>query len=106
MISHMHDDKIEGEEQLPSSIEEKQTGAPLEEQQKQTPPRPQRGREWLMRILGVALPLVGGFLISWPWFNNPQFYVLGIHIQVILLCGFALLAGLTVFVGALLLRSW
>ncbi|MGZ3623630.1 MAG: hypothetical protein ACXVCM_21475 [Ktedonobacteraceae bacterium] len=64
MIPHMDDDKIEGEEQLPSPIEEKQTGAPLEEQQKQTPPRPQRGRQWLMRILGVALPLVGGFLIS------------------------------------------
>ena len=40
----MHDDKIEGEEQLPSPTEEKQTGAPFEEQQKQTPPRPQRER--------------------------------------------------------------
>jgi hypothetical protein len=58
-----------------------------------------------MRILGVALPLVGGFLTSWPY-SNPDYEVIGIHIQVIAFWGLALVVCLTVFVGALLLRSW
>jgi hypothetical protein len=98
MIPQMHDDKIQGEEKLPSPVEEKQTGAPLEEQQKQTPPRPQR---WRQRILGVALPLVGGFLAGWSlYISDLVFYRLGVYFLG------ALVAWLTVFVGALLLRSW
>ncbi len=99
MIPHIHDDKIQGEEQLPSPVEEKQTAAPLEEQQKQTSPRPQR---WRQRILGVALPLVGGFLALGPWLFIPVLsnYRLGVFFLG------ALVVWLTVFVGALLLRSW
>ena len=98
MIPHIHDDKIQGEEQLPSPVEEKQTGAPLEEQQKQTPPRPQR---WRQRILGVALPLVGGFLAYGPLYIPDLFnYRLGVYFLG------TLVVWLSVLVGALLLRSW
>jgi hypothetical protein len=99
MIPHIYDDKIQGEEQLPSPVEEKQTEAPLEEQQKQTPPRPQR---WRQRILGVALPLAGGFLAGWSWLYLTalsNFSLGGFYLGVLVLW-------LTVLVGALLLRSW
>ena len=98
MIPHMHDDKMQSEEQLPSPVEEKQTGAPLEEQQKRTSSRPQR---WRQRILGVALPLVGGFLAYRPlYIPEISNYRLGVYFLG------ALVVWLTVFVGALLLRSW
>ncbi len=98
MIPHIHDDKIQGEEQLSSPVKEKQTGVPLEQQHKQTPPRPHR---WRQRILGVALPLVGGFLWGWPLTIPALFdYRLGVYFLG------ALVAWLTVLVGALLLRSW
>ena len=99
MIPQIHDDKIQGEKQLLSPVEEKQTGAPLEKQQKQTPPRPQR---WRQRILGVALPLVGGFIAYGPWLYIPDLF--NYRLGVIFLG--ALVVWLTVFVGALLLRSW
>jgi hypothetical protein len=51
MIPQMHDDKIQGEEQLPS---------PLEEKQKQTPISLQRWIAVLLCILGIAMPLVAG----------------------------------------------
>jgi len=98
MIPQIHDDKIQGEEQLPSPVKEKQTGVPLEQQQKQTPPRPQR---WRQRILGVALPLVVGFLAYGPLYIPALFnYRLGVFFLG------TLVVWLTVLVGALLLRSW
>jgi hypothetical protein len=98
MIPQIHNDKIQGEEQLASPVEEKQTGAPLEEQQKQTPPRSQR---WRQRILGVALPLVGGFLAYGPLYIPDLInYRLGVYFLG------TLVVWLTVLVGALLLRSW
>jgi len=99
MIPQMHDDKIQGEEQLPSPVEEKKTGAHLEEQRKQIPPRPQRSRQWLMRILGVALPLVVGFIAIGPWSLYNFDRRTGLFLGYLVVC-------LTVFVGAILLRSW
>jgi len=99
MILHMHDDKTQGGEQLPSPVSEKQTGAPLEEQQPEIPTRPQRSRQWLLRIFGIVLPFAGGFLIGWPNMYEPETNVL----YSIMICG---VVALSVVVGAALLRSW
>jgi len=74
MIPQMHDDKIQGEEQLSSPLEETQTGAPLEEQQRQTPTSLQRWISVLLCILGVAMPLVAGSMVclSWGWPFGPD----------------------------------
>ncbi len=55
-----------------------------------------------MRILGGALPLVGGFLAIGPWPYIPELfnYRLGVYFLGVLV------VWLTVLVGALLLRSW
>ena len=100
MVSPEHVDEQKPEDQQAiTPVEEKQTGALLEEQQKQTPPRSQR---WRKRILCVALPLVGGFLAYGPWLYIPDLF--NYRLGVIFLG--ALVVWLTVFVGALLLRSW
>jgi hypothetical protein len=96
MILQMHDDKTQGEEQLPSPVENKQMGTPLEKGPEPTPASPRRWKGVLLSILGIVLPFIGGFLIVWPWQYGDSpvilFMVLGV--------------GLSVFVGAAMLRSW
>jgi len=96
MILHMHDDKTQGEEWLSPPAENKQMGAPLEEQPEPTPASPLRWKGVLLSILGIALPCVGGFLIGWPWQYGDSLDILFMGLGV----------GLSVVVGAALLRSW
>jgi hypothetical protein len=96
MILHMHDDKTQGEEQLTPPTENKQMGAPLEKGPEPTPTSPRRWKGVLLSILGIVLPCVGGFLISWPWPDGESLDILFVFLGACLL----------VFVGAALLRSW
>lgn len=100
MIPQMHDDKTLGEEQILSPVENKQMATPLEKQSKPTPASPRRWIGVLLSILGIVLPIAGGFLIGYPWWVGEvgQNMVYGIMIYV----GVAL----SVCIGASLLRSW
>ena len=67
MIPQKHDNKTQGEEQLPSPVENKQIATPLQKRSKPTPASPRRWIGVLLSILGIVLPFAGGFLIGWPW---------------------------------------
>ncbi len=99
MMPQVHDDKLPGEAQAPTPVENKQTGTPLQERSEPTPASPRRWRDLLMSILGVALPLVAGSMIWWPWGVPDIFDAAWVFTTVVL--GMAL----SVIVGAFLLRS-
>jgi len=103
MISQLHEDKTQGEEQLPSPVENKQMATPLEKRFEPTSSSPQRWIGILLFILSIVLPFAGGFLIGWPWqyrdaVEMNEFFI-------IMIFGGEILA---VFVAARasLLRSW
>lgn len=102
MIPHMHDDKIQGEEQLSSPLEEKQTGAPLEEQQRQTPTSLQRWILVLLCILGVAMPLVAGSMVCLPW-GWPFGPNLSLYATLLMM---AVLAAVGAFLLGFAFRAW
>jgi hypothetical protein len=99
MIPQVYDDKIPGEAQAPTPVENKQTVTPLEAPSEPTPASPRRWRDRLMSILGVALPLVAGSMIWWPWGVPDIFDAAWVFTTVVL--GMVL----SVIVGAFLLRS-
>jgi hypothetical protein len=101
MIPHMHDDKTQGEEQLPSPVENKQMAAPLEKRSKPTPASPKRWIGVLLSILGIVLALAGGFVIAWPWRYMGVSETNAFLISVLFGGG-----GFLIFVGAALFRSW
>jgi len=100
MIPQVHDDQIQGEEQVPSPVENKQTAAHLDEPSRSTSVTPRRWIDVLMTILGVALPMLAGSMISWPWGVPDIFDAEWVFNTVVL--GTVL----SVVVGAFLLRSW
>lgn len=97
MKPQMHDDKSQGEEQVSSPVQEKQTAAPHEERAGSTSTPPRRWIRVLLPILAVALPLVGGLI----WGGIGDIYdSMWLALTVVLGCG------LLACVGAALLRSW
>lgn len=100
MISQMHDDKTQGEEQLLPPVENKPIATPLVEKPSQpTPATPRRWIGVLLLILGILLPFAGGFLAGWPWY---RFGYEGDFIPPLPFWGTVL----SLVVGAALLRSW
>jgi MFS family permease len=97
MIPQMQDDKRQGEEQVSSPVQEKQTAAPHEERAGSTPASPRRWIRVLLPILAVALPLGGGLI--WGGIMD-IFDEMWLFLTIVLGCG------LLAFVGAALLRSW
>ena len=99
MITQKHEEEIQQSAQPASPVEEKQTATSIEKKSKPIPASPQRWIQVLLPILGVALPLVAGSMISWPWGVGDIFdaeWVL--WTVVVATC-------LLVFIGATLLRS-
>ncbi len=87
MGPQVHNDSIGREEETP----------PLADQKQQSPPAPSwRGWSWLFRILGVVVPLVGGFVLSFP---NPLPWSLPLDMYLLEPVGVGIVA-------AGLLRSW
>jgi hypothetical protein len=99
MIPQVYADKIPGEAQAPTPVENKQTVTPLVAASEPTPASPRRWRDRLISILGVALPLVAGSMIWWPWGVPDIFDAAWVFTTVVL--GMVL----SVIVGAFLLRS-
>jgi hypothetical protein len=103
MILQMHDDKTQGEEQLSPPAENKHMGTPLEKRPEPTPASSRRWNGILLSTLGIVLAFVGGFLIVWPWqYMSESAVQTNSILNAVLLVGFAI----SVFVGAVLLRSW
>lgn len=96
MIPQMHDDKIQGEEHM----ENKQMVIPLEKRAEPPPVSPRRWRNMPMSILGIALPLIVGSMVWWPWGVPDIFDAEWVFFTVLLATCLAAL------VGAILLRSW
>jgi hypothetical protein len=100
MLLQMHDDKTQGEEQLQPPVGNKPIATPLVEKPSQpTPTTPRRWIGVLLFILGILLPLAGGFLAGWPWY---QLGYEGDFIPPLPFWGTVL----SLVVGAALLRSW
>src|SRR5215472_14465438 len=99
MIPHVYDDKLSSEAQAPSSVEHKQAGTPLEERSEPPPASSSRERGMLIFMLGVALPLVAGSMIWWPWGVPVIFDAAWVFTTAVLAMA------LSVLVGAFLLRS-
>jgi hypothetical protein len=99
MIPQIHDDKIQDGKQLPFPVEEKQMSSPIEKRSEPTPTSPRRWIYVLLTILGVALPMIAGSMVWWPWGVPDIFDAEWVFWTVVL--GTGLLA----FVGAALLRS-
>ncbi len=99
MIPQVYDDKLAGEAQAPTPVEHKQRGIFLEERLEPTPASPRRWKDRLLSILGVALPLVAGSMLWWPWAVPDSFDAAWVFTTV------ALGMVLSVTVGAFLLRS-
>jgi hypothetical protein len=99
MIPQMHDDKIQGEKQVPSPVENKQMATPFEKRSEPTPASPRRWISVLLSILGGALPMIAGSMVWWPW-GVPDIFDAGWVFGTV-----ALGTCLMVFVGAALLRS-
>jgi hypothetical protein len=83
MIPQVHNDRIWYEEQTPP---------PVDQKQKSTSASSWRGWSRLLRVLGVVVPFVGGFTLSFP---NPL--PLSVYLLEPILLG---------IVAAGLLRSW
>jgi hypothetical protein len=96
MNLQMHDDNIQGEEQLSPPAENKPMGAYLEKRTEPTPASPRRWKGVLLSILGIVLPFAGGFLIGWPrqYGESSDIFFIGLGV------------GLLVVVGAVMFRSW
>jgi hypothetical protein len=103
MIPQLHDNKTQGEEQIPSPVENKQMPTPLGKRSEPAPASPQRWIGVLLFILSIVLPFAGGFLIGWPW-QYRDAVEMNEFIIIMIFGGVAL----AVFVGARasLLRSW
>src|SRR5260370_23287744 len=100
MIPQMHNDKTQGKEQLLPPFKNKPIATPLVEKPSQpTPATPRRWIGVLLLILGILLPLAGGFLAGWPWY---RFGHEGDFIPPLPFWGTVL----SLVVGAALLRSW
>jgi hypothetical protein len=99
MMPQVHDGKLLVEAQGPTPVENKPTGMPLQERSEPAPASSRRWRDLLMPILGVALPLVAGSMIWWPW-GVPDIFDAGWVLATVVL-GMVL----SVIVGAFLLRS-
>jgi hypothetical protein len=70
MIPQRPDDTEQGKERLLPPVESKSIATPLVEKPSQ--PSPATFRRWrgvLLSILGILLPLAGGFLAGWPWYR-------------------------------------
>jgi hypothetical protein len=99
MITHENEEEIQPRAQPASPVEEKQTATPIEKKSKPMPASPQRWIQVLLLIFGVALPVVAGSMVWWPW-GVPDIFDAGWVLWTVVL-GTCLL----VFVGAALLRS-
>ena len=99
MISQEHVDEIQQREQAPSPVEDKHHSVPVKEQHTQVPAWYEKGRSLRLRILGVLVPILGGFLIfAFPLsMHQPPFQT---NSEMLLT------AGVLGFYGAILLRSW
>jgi hypothetical protein len=100
MIPQMHDDKTLGEEQILSPVENKQMATHLEKQSKPTPASSRRWIGVLLSILGIVLPIAGGFLMGWPWWAKE------VGQNMVYATMFYVGEALSVCIGASLLRSW
>ena len=100
MIPQMHDDKTLVEEQVLSPDENKQMVIPLEKQSKPAPASPRRWIGVLLTILGIVLPIAGGFLMGWPWWDEE------VGQNMVYATMFYVGEALSVCIGASLLRSW
>jgi hypothetical protein len=99
MISQRHDDTIQSEERIPSPVENKQMATPLEKQSELTAASPRRWIPVLLSILVVALSLVAGSMVAWPWEGSYGF--LSSYESFFLVVGAMCL---TAFVGTFLVR--
>ena len=100
MIPQRHDDTIQSEERIPSPVENKQMATPLEKQSEPTAASPRRWISVRLSILAVALPLVAGSMVWWPWGVPDVFDAEWVFTTVVL--GMVL----TAVVGGALLRSF
>jgi hypothetical protein len=99
MFMSEHDEEIQPRAQPASPVEEKQAAASTEKKSQPIPASPQRWIQVLLLILGVALPVVAGSMVWWPW-GVPDIFDSEWVLWTVVL-GTCLL----VFVGAALLRS-
>jgi hypothetical protein len=101
MIPQMHDEKIQGEKQLPSPVEDKHIATPLEKRSTPTPASPRRWIGVLLSIIGIVLPFAGVFMITTLVKDRAISNVDESTLALMILGMF-----LAVCVGAALLRSW
>jgi predicted anti-sigma-YlaC factor YlaD len=66
MITQKHEEMQQGEH-ISSPVEEKHTTTSREERSLQALPSLRRWVAVLLSILGIAMPLVAGSMVSWPW---------------------------------------
>jgi hypothetical protein len=99
MLPQIHDDKIQDEKQLPFPVEQKQMATHLDKRSEPTLTSPRRWSYVLLSILGVALPMLAGSMVWWPWGVPDIFDAEWVFWTVVL--GTVLMA----FAGAALLRS-
>lgn len=68
MIPQKHADEMQQRTQTPSPVDDKQKKTtPIAPQSRPAPPLHRRWRQVLLPILSVALPMIAGSMISWPW---------------------------------------
>src|SRR6266849_580295 len=74
MIAHrIPDDRIQGGEQAPAPVKDKQTATPPAGQSGLSAALPRRWIERALSLLGVILPMVAGALVSGPWGRGELF---------------------------------
>jgi hypothetical protein len=98
---HWREEEIQQRTQPSSPVGEIQTATSIEKKSKPIPASSQRWIQILLPILGVALPLVAGSMISWPWGGGVGdiFDSEWVFLTVVVATGLAAL------IGATLLRS-
>ncbi len=101
MIPQMHDEKKQGEERLPSPVEDKQIATPLEKRSKNTPASPRRWIGILLSIVGIVLPFAAVFMTTTLVKDRAISNVDESTLTLMILGMF-----LTMCIGAALLRSW